>query len=95
MTSGPIPFIDGHNDVLLALHLAGDGAGPFLAGRSEGHLDLARARKGGFAAGFFAGFVLPETEEERCGNAASGTQATVCAAARPCGAHRIRGSRGR
>ncbi len=65
MTSGPIPFIDGHNDVLLALYLAGDGAGPFLAGRSEGHLDLARARKGGFAAGFFAGFVLPETEDER------------------------------
>src|SRR2546430_1220622 len=65
MASGPIPFIDGHNDVLLALYLAGDGAGPFLAGRSEGHLDLARARKGGFAAGFFAVFVLPETEEER------------------------------
>src|SRR6266566_834634 len=65
MASGPIPFIDGHNDVLLALHLAGDGAGPFLAGRSDGHLDLARARKGGFAAGFFAVFVLPETEEER------------------------------
>src|SRR6266566_2745510 len=65
MTSGPIPFIDGHNDVLLALYLAGDGAGPFLAGRSEGHLDLARAREGGFAAGFFAVFVVPETEEER------------------------------
>ena len=65
MASQPIPFIDGHNDVLLALHLAGDGAGPFLAGRSDGHLDLARARKGGFAAGFFAVFILPETEEER------------------------------
>ncbi len=65
MASGPIPFIDGHNDVLLALHLAGDGAGPFLAGRSDGHLDLERARKGGFAAGFFAVFVLPETAEER------------------------------
>jgi membrane dipeptidase len=65
MASGPIPFIDGHNDVLLALHLAGDGAGPFLAGRSEGHLDLPRARVGGFAAGFFAVFVLPESEEER------------------------------
>jgi membrane dipeptidase len=65
MTSGPIPFIDGHNDVLLALHLAGDGAGPFLGRRSEGHLDLERAREGCFAAGFFAVFVLPETEEER------------------------------
>ncbi|MDP9308007.1 MAG: dipeptidase, partial [Actinomycetota bacterium] len=65
MASGPIPFIDGHNDVLLALHLAGAGAGSFLAGRSEGHLDLPRARVGGFAAGFFAVFVLPESEEER------------------------------
>jgi membrane dipeptidase len=65
MASGPIPFIDGHNDVLLALHLAGDGAGPFLAGRSDGHLDLARARQGGFAAGFFAVFVLPETDDDR------------------------------
>jgi membrane dipeptidase len=65
MASGPISFIDGHNDVLLALHLAGAGAGPFLAGRSEGHLDLPRARVGGFAAGFFAVFVLPESEEER------------------------------
>src|SRR5205085_2620929 len=65
MAPGPVPFIDGHNDALLALHLAGDGAAPFLARRSEGHLDLERAHKGGFAAGFFAVFVLPETEEER------------------------------
>jgi len=65
MASGPIPFIDGHNDVLLALHLNGDGAGAFLAGRSDGHLDLARARQGGFAAGFFAVFVLPETDDDR------------------------------
>ena len=65
MAPEPVPFIDGHNDVLLALHLAGDGAAPFLARRSEGHLDLERAREGGFAVGFFAVFVLPETEEER------------------------------
>ena len=65
MASKPIPFIDGHNDVLLRLYLAGNGAGPFLARRSDGHLDLERAREGGFAAGFFAVFVLPETEEER------------------------------
>jgi len=64
MAPEPVPFIDGHNDVLLALHLADDGAAPFLARRSEGHLDLARAREGGFAAGFFAVFVLPEAEEE-------------------------------
>ena len=65
MGSKPVPFIDGHNDVLLELHLAGEGAMPFLARGSEGHLDLERARQGGFAAGFFAVFVLPETEEER------------------------------
>jgi membrane dipeptidase len=65
MASEPVPFIDGHNDVLLALYLAGEGATPFLARRSEGHLDLERAREGGFAAGLFAVFVLPETEEER------------------------------
>ena len=61
----PITFIDGHNDVLLTLQLAGDGPGPFLTRRSEGHLDLERAREGGFAAGFFAIFVEPETEEEQ------------------------------
>jgi membrane dipeptidase len=60
-----VPFIDGHNDVLLSLHLAGAGPRPFLARRPEGHLDLERAHEGGFAAGFFAVFVLPETEEER------------------------------
>ena len=68
MAARPIPFIDGHNDVLLALHLAGEGAGPFLGRRSEGHLDLERAREGAFAAGFFAVFVLPESEEERRGS---------------------------
>src|SRR6266516_6839287 len=61
----PVPFIDGHNDVLLKLHLAGEGAMPFLTRRSDGHLDLERAREGGLAAGFFAVFVLPESEEER------------------------------
>jgi membrane dipeptidase len=65
MASEPVLFIDGHNDVLLALYLAGAGPAPFLSRRPEGHLDLDRAREGGFAAGFFAVFVLPETEEER------------------------------
>ena len=61
----PVPFIDGHNDVLLELRLAGNGPKPFVTRRGEGHLDLVRAREGGFAAGFFAVFVLPESEEER------------------------------
>jgi membrane dipeptidase len=84
MASEPVPFIDGHNDVLLALYLAGDGVTPFLARRSEGHLDLERARKGGFAAGFFAIFVLPETEEERA--------ATRVPAPKPPYAHPLAGS---
>src|SRR5919205_2144458 len=65
MAAERVPFIDGHNDVLLELHLAGDGPRPFLSRRADGHLDLVRADEGGFAAGFFAVFVLPETEEER------------------------------
>jgi membrane dipeptidase len=65
MASKAIPFIDGHNDALLALQLEGDGGKPFLARRSDGHLDLERAREGGFAAGFFAIFVMPESDEER------------------------------
>jgi membrane dipeptidase len=70
MAAEPVTFIDGHNDVLLALHRAGAGPGPFLAGRSEGHLDLKRAREDGFAAGFFAVLVQPETDEERAASKA-------------------------
>ena len=56
-----IPFIDGHNDVLLSLDREG-GASDFLDGRPFGHLDLARAREGSLAGGFFAVFVDPERE---------------------------------
>src|SRR5215475_166264 len=65
MAAERVPFIDGHNDVLLELRLRGEGARPFLSRRDEGHLDLVRAGEGSFAAGFFAVFVLPESEEER------------------------------
>jgi membrane dipeptidase len=44
-----IPVFDGHNDVLLEER-------SFLASSDEGHLDLERARAGGFAGGFFAIF---------------------------------------
>jgi membrane dipeptidase len=44
-----IPVFDGHNDVLLAERSFADASG-------DGHLDLARARAGGFAGGFFAIF---------------------------------------
>jgi Membrane dipeptidase (Peptidase family M19) len=65
MAADRVPFIDGHNDVLLELQVRGEGPRPFLARRDEGHLDMVRATDGGFAAGFFAVFVLPESEEER------------------------------
>ncbi|MDQ2982485.1 MAG: dipeptidase [Actinomycetota bacterium] len=55
-----VPFLDGHNDVLLSLHLESEGPQPFLDGRPLGHLDLARAHAGGFAAGLFAIFVPSE-----------------------------------
>ncbi|HYH89615.1 MAG TPA: membrane dipeptidase [Solirubrobacteraceae bacterium] len=44
-----LPVFDGHNDVLLADR-------SFLESSDDGHLDLARARAGGFAGGFFAIF---------------------------------------
>ncbi len=44
-----IPVFDGHNDVLIRDHSFADAS-------AEGHLDLARARAGGFAGGFFAIF---------------------------------------
>ena len=65
MTSGgpvtkdrePLIF-DGHNDVLLKLLIGGglDAVPSFSAGR-DGHIDLPRARKGGFGGGFFALYV--------------------------------------
>ncbi|MCV6584843.1 MAG: dipeptidase [Marinibacterium sp.] len=50
----PLIF-DGHNDVLsrLARH-AGQGAADIFAASGEGAIDVARARQGGFAGGFFA-----------------------------------------
>ena len=43
------PVFDGHNDTLTSGH-------SFLEPSAEGHLDLSRARAGGFAGGFFALF---------------------------------------
>lgn len=60
-----VPVFDGHNDVLLRLwsKKAGDPVAAFLNGDGEGHLDLPRMLKGGFAGGFFAVFV-PSPEDE-------------------------------
>lgn len=57
-----IPIFDGHNDVLLRLMKKSEldgGVGSFLAGDGAGHLDLPRARAGGFVGGLFAVFVPP------------------------------------
>ena len=52
------PIFDGHNDTLLDLFKTERGGGRSFFERSEsGHLDLPRAREGGFAGGFFAVFV--------------------------------------
>ncbi len=60
-TSNVFPIFDGHNDVLLNLHLAERGAGRSFFVQSEiGHLDLPRMQKGGFGGGFFAVFVPSE-----------------------------------
>jgi membrane dipeptidase len=61
-----VPVFDGHNDVLLRLwgKKAGDPVAAFLSGDGEGHLDLPRMIKGGFAGGFFAIFVPSPQDEE-------------------------------
>jgi len=68
--SNLIPFFDGHNDVLLRLnrHAGADAVAAFLQGEEKGHLDLPKARKGGFAGGLFAIFV----PSPRRGNGSAG-----------------------
>jgi membrane dipeptidase len=52
------PIFDGHNDTLLALYLPERGRGrDFFTRDDSGHIDLPRAREGGFGGGFFAVFV--------------------------------------
>src|SRR4051794_28966065 len=46
-----IPVFDGHNDAITR-----EDAADFAAGRAGGHLDLPRARAGGFAGGVLALF---------------------------------------
>jgi membrane dipeptidase len=62
----PLPIFDGHNDVLLAVYGSNrqDGRSFFERGTS-GHLDLPRAREGGFAGGFFAVYVTPDPATRR------------------------------
>ena len=62
MESRPlVPIFDGHNDTLL--HVLGDHPRPrrdFFKRNEKGHIDLPRAREGGFAGGFFAAFTTPD-----------------------------------
>ena len=59
------PIIDGHNDVLLRLYRIHDGnEEKFLRLNEDGHLDLPRAKSGGFGGGFFAVFVPPPRDPE-------------------------------
>ena len=56
----PIPVFDGHNDMLLRFALHRERAPEQLfAGDAKGHIDLPRARAGGFAGGLFAVFPPP------------------------------------
>jgi membrane dipeptidase len=66
MPDAPLPVFDGHNDTLL--RLAGrPPADPraFLERGEAGHLDLPRAREGGFAGGMFALFVPSRRKREQ------------------------------
>lgn len=57
-----VPVFDGHNDTLLRLAKSGaaDPVRLFVDGGEKGHIDLPKARKGGFAGGFFAMFPPPK-----------------------------------
>ncbi len=62
----PVPVFDGHNDTLLKLYLSpgADTEKLFVDGApSSWHIDLPRAKKGGFAGGMFA--IFPPPVEER------------------------------
>jgi len=63
--AGPVsPLIfDGHNDTLLNLYLPERGSGRSFFERGDaGHLDLPRAREGGFGGGSFACWTPPDPE---------------------------------
>ena len=63
-----IPIFDGHNDVLLRLLSARAGrtrSRRSCKGEDKGHLDLPKARKGGFAGGLFAIFVPSPKRKDR------------------------------
>ena len=59
-----MPIFDGHNDTLLHVYRPERGGGRSFLDRSDiGHLDLPRAREGGFGGGLFAVFI-PEDPDK-------------------------------
>ena len=64
MSPSPLPIFDGHNDTLLRLYRKGLAVSSFFTQGEEGHLDLPRARQGGFAGGLFACFVPSDAPDE-------------------------------
>jgi membrane dipeptidase len=63
--SNRLPIFDGHNDTLLSLYTGERGEGATFFERSEkGHIDLPRAREGGFGGGFFAVYIPPTEKPE-------------------------------
>jgi membrane dipeptidase len=65
--SETIPFLDGHNDILLHLYRSDPTARAFFEGIDDAHLDYPRARSAGFAGGFFAVFVPIHPDEPDAG----------------------------
>jgi membrane dipeptidase len=65
--NGLLPVFDGHNDVLLSVYGSYPAVGrrSFFARGEKGHIDLPRAREGGFAGGFFAVWVPPDPASQR------------------------------
>ncbi|MES0045390.1 dipeptidase [Mesorhizobium sp. M0091] len=62
-----VPVFDGHNDTLLRLYQSKDTDVEklFIEGTQGGHIDLPRAKKGGFAGGMFAIFPPPVEKSKR------------------------------
>ena len=75
-----VRIFDGHNDTLLHLHLNERGGGrSFFVESDKGHIDLPRAKRGGFAGGFFAIFVPPVGMKQPMAAPRPGTRAPVIA----------------
>lgn len=84
--SPPLPVFDGHNDTVLRLWQDRLPIQAFVDGVEAGHLDLPRARRGGFAGGLFACFVPSvrgsESEQPRTPDQAYAQRVTMALAAR-------------